>query len=384
MQRIPPLNEENRFEIERRRFPVTERFAYLDHACRGPLSPPAHEMVLRVAEEMRYVHPDGLERMHEDFDVARQGMADLIGAPKSSIGFILNVSSGLSMAANSLPIEAGDNVVCARGEFPANIYPWMNLARRGVEVRFIEPGPEGPEPDLVREAMDGRTKAVALSWVSYANGARIDTAAIGGLCRDRNVRFVVDAIQGVGALKVDLGGIDILVCGGGKWALSPQGGGFIHIRPELIEHLHPDRVGWLSMAAFADLEGYYRMTDYRFELANDARRMETGSNCTLTQRALGASCRYFCDLNPESIEDRIVHLCDYLIEGLQRKGMPVTSPLVPERRSGIVCFAPPDPQATAKRLIEKDVIVSAREGSIRVGIHFYNNEEDLDRLLELL
>ncbi|MCK4594571.1 aminotransferase class V-fold PLP-dependent enzyme, partial [bacterium] len=285
------------------------------------------------------------------------------------------------MAAGSLPITSGDNVICAEGEFPANVYPWLNLTRRGVEVRFLESRPGGVTVDQVRGMMDEKTRVVALSWVGFSDGTRIDTAAIGNLCRDRGVRFVVDAIQGVGALRVDLEGIDILVSGGGKWTLAPLGTGFVYIHPQLVEKLHPDRIGWLSIASLAEMDDLNALTKYDFELVGDARRVETGINSILTQTALGESCRYFVELGPGAIEERIIGLCDYLIEGLTRKGYPILTPIVDGRRSGIVCFKADDAVNLVNRLKERDVIVSAREGNVRVGIHFYNNSDDVDRLL---
>jgi len=370
-----------RFREERQKFPLTRRYAYLNHAGRGPLSPPAHAVMRRIIEEMCYVHPGQLPGMIEDFRRTRSSIAGLIGAPATSIGLVPNTSSGIAMAAGSLPIQPGDNVICARGEFPANVYPWLNLNRRGVEVRFLENRPGGVTVDQVREAMDGRTRVVALSWVGFSDGARIDTAAVGALCAGQGAYFVVDAIQGVGALRVDLEGMDVLVSGGGKWTLAPQGSGFVYIRPSLVPEIHPDRVGWLSMADLAELSDLNALTDYRFELVGDARRVETGSNSLLTQTALGESCRYLTELGPEAVEERIIALCDYLVEGLRKKGHPIVTPLVEGRRSGIVCFRVEDAVGLAERLVERDVIVSAREGNVRVGIHFYNDEDDVDRLL---
>jgi cysteine desulfurase/selenocysteine lyase len=370
-----------RFREERRKFPVTRRYAYLNHAGRGPLSPPAYAVMRRIGDEMLYVHPDQLPGMIEDLHRTRSAIAELIGAPAGTVALVPNTSSGIAMAAGSLPIGPGDNVICARGEFPANVYPWLNLTRRGVEVRFLESRPGGVTVDQVREAMDARTRVVALSWVGFSDGARIDTAAVGALCAERGAYFVVDAIQGVGALRVDLEGTDILVSGGGKWTLAPQGSGFVYIRPSLVPELHPDRVGWLSIAGLAEFGDLNALTDYRFELVGDARRVETGSNSLLTQTALGESCRYLKELGPEAVEGRIIALADYLIEGLRRRGYTIVTPLVEGRRSGIVCFGVEDAVNLAERLIERGVIVSAREGNVRVGIHFYNDEDDVDRLL---
>ncbi|MBD3400344.1 MAG: aminotransferase class V-fold PLP-dependent enzyme [Candidatus Coatesbacteria bacterium] len=372
-----------RIERERARFPVTKRYAYLNHASRGPLSPPAAESVERVAEEMLYCHPSQITGMVEDLDQTRAAVAELIGSGKRSIGLVANTSSGLALAAGSLPVGAGDNIVLRRGEFPANILPWLNLRRRGVEVRWLENRPGGVTVDDLAAVCDGATRIVSLSWVDFADGARIDTAALGGFCREREVRFVVDAIQGVGALEVDLSGIDVLVCGGGKWTLAPQGGGFIYLAPELVEELEPDRLGWLSVVPNADLK-LDRLTDYEQPLAPDGRRFEAGSNSLLTQIALGASCNYLADMGAKHIEKRIVELCDYLIEGLTAAGQTITSPRIEGRRSGIVTFSAPEPQTLLQRLLERDIIVSLREGDIRVGVHFYNNRADLDRLIEAL
>lgn len=373
-----------RFEEERRRFAVAQQYTYLNHASRGPISPPAREAMDRIIDDALTVHPDQIPGMARDFDEARQSIADLIGAPKKSIAFVPNTSTGIALAAGTLPIAEGDNVIGAHGEFPSNIFPWLNLTRRGVDVRLLEQRPGGITADQVREAMDERTRVVALSWIGFSDGARIDVPAIADLCASTGAFLVLDAIQGIGAIRAELEGVHFLVCGSGKWTLVPQGGGFVYIDPDLIETLHPDRVGWLSVASNADMTDFSSLTDYRFDLVDDARRVETGSNSLLVQTALGASCAYLHALGPEAIEKRIVRLCDTLIEGLQGKGIEIATPIFEGRRSGIVSFPMPDAPAVAERLIEHGVIVSAREGKIRTGIHFYNNENDIDRLLALL
>ena len=370
--------------LERARFPLAKDFAYLDHASRGPLSPPAVEMIGRITEEMVHLHPDLQTRMPGDFEAAREGIGALIGASPRSVAFCLNVSAGLSQVAGALPLAEGDRILCARGEFPANIYPWLNLKRRGLNVDFIEPGPEGITPDLVARGLTSKTRVAALSWVGFSDGVRIDLAGIGAVCRERDVFFVTDTMQGLGALEPDLSGVDIAVNGGGKWLLSPQAGGFIYVRPELIERLNPDHVGWLSMEGLADCKDFGSLLDYRFALCRDARRLETGSNSLISQLPLGASCRYLAELGPARIERRIRYLAARLREGLARKGLETAGPAEENRRSGIVAFAVEDAKKTVKRLFEAGVIVSAREGRIRTGIHFYNDETDVDRLLSAL
>src|SRR5262249_385240 len=152
------------------------------------------------------------------------------------------------------PWRSGDNMITATEEYPSNIYPWMNLASRGVEVRFVPS--RGPRIDVddIRERMDGRTRLVSLSFVAFSRGLRNDLDAIGSLCREAAVHFFVDAIQGLGVLPLDVkrSPIDFLAADGHKWLLGPQGAGVFYVRRELVDFLHATSVGWSSVLNYHD------------------------------------------------------------------------------------------------------------------------------------
>jgi cysteine desulfurase/selenocysteine lyase len=221
---------------------------YLNNASTGPLP---RRTVDTLAEWGRLrANPDRIshERQFGELAKGRELIAALIGATPSEIALATNTSFGLNLAAFSLPLQEGDVVVSPDGEFPANVYPWMQLARvRGVEHRLLRCEGSVLQPDQLSEILnDDRVRVVALSWVQFSTGARADLRTLGALCRERGVYFVVDAIQGIGPLTLDLRQthVDILSCGAQKWLLSPWGSGFTYVRRELIDVLEPHDVSW--------------------------------------------------------------------------------------------------------------------------------------------
>src|SRR5207247_1905643 len=152
-----------------------------------------------------------------------------------------NTAMGINIAALSLPLRPGDNVLVLDGDYPANIYPWMNLAHRGVLTKVVPSHDGGLDLDLLVSRMDSRTRAVAMSTVVFATGFRNDLLALGKLCKERGIFFVVDGIQSLGALPFDVraANVDFLACGSQKWLLGPPGGGFLYVRRELLDELAP-------------------------------------------------------------------------------------------------------------------------------------------------
>ena len=199
----------------------------------------------------------------------------MIGAKPAEIALATNTTFGINLAAFSLPLKRGDVVLSPDLEFPANVYPWMQLAeRRGIEYRRLECDDGVLHRDrLERELEDERVKLVTVSWVQFASGARVDLAALGALCHERGVYFVVDAIQGLGPLTLDMSKthVDILACGAQKWLLSPWGAAFVYVRQPLIEQLEPHDVSWMSVEGSDD---FTRLTNYDLKWRQDARRFE--------------------------------------------------------------------------------------------------------------
>lgn len=370
-------------EALRRLMPASERYVYLNHAALGPIPSTAAERVARaarvVAESGDLRWPDRQHGIEEARDLA----ARLLGTPDPArVAFVENTSAALSLVAEGLPWRDGDNVVGAAPEYPSNVYPWMNLERRGVELRLApEVDARVPSEEIIAR-IDGRTRAVALSWVQYATGFRTDLAAIGEECRRRDVLFVVDAIQGLGALALDVEAlpVDAVAAAGHKWLLAPEGVALLYLGPRLLDRLRPPRAGWRSMAHMFEWD--------RFEIDwnRGALALECGTLNAFGILALGASLELLVELGSRRVESRILALAERLAAGAREAGLTVHSPWGEGERSGIVSLVHPRRPAVelAKALMEQGFRLAHRAGRLRLAPHVYNTEEEIDRVVAAL
>jgi selenocysteine lyase/cysteine desulfurase len=359
---------------------------FLNHASTGPL--PAR--TVRAIEEWAYLRANPHRIAHDlQFGTlarSRALAAQLIGADASEIALATNTTYGLNLAAFSLPLRAGDVVLTPDREFPANVYPWMALAqRRGVEYRRLECHEGVLDPErLSRELEDDRVRAVSVSWVQFASGARVDLAALGALCRDRGVYFVVDAIQGVGPLTLDVAAlqIDILACGAQKWLLSPWGSGFVYVRRDLIDQLEPHDVSWLAVRGADD---FSRLTDYELAWRADARKYEFITLPFQDMAGMNASLDLFFELGPEAVSSHTLALADHIVRwACARSDVELVTPSAPTRRAGVVSVRPRDARAASERLSKANVSHSFREGAIRLSPHFYNTLDEVQTALDIM
>jgi selenocysteine lyase/cysteine desulfurase len=367
----------------REQFPVTRHWAFLDHAAVAPLSGPARAALVEWADDLAehgVVHePRWLARIEE----VRRLFARLLGADPLDVAFVKNTSEGVGIVAEGFPWRPGDNVVTAEEEYPANLYPWMNLSGRGVEVRRVPSRQGRIETDDLVAAIDGRTRVVSLSFIEFASGFRNDLATIGELCQARGIRFFVDAIQGLGVLPLDVSklGIDYLSADGHKWLLGPEGAGIFWVRRERVEELHAVGVGWHSVV------GAWDFSRIDFRLKPHAGRWESGTLNVGGIVALGASLGLLLEAGIEAVRDRVLALTDHLCGRAPRVGWQVWSSRRDEDRSGIVSLIPPDgrdPAAAVKELRRQGIAVNHRAGRLRVSPHAYNTPDEIDRLVELL
>jgi selenocysteine lyase/cysteine desulfurase len=367
----------------RAEFPVTRRWAFLDHAAVAPLSGPAQRALTAYAADLA---ENGVVRAVpwlERIEAVRGLAARLLNADPAEIAFVPSTSAGIGLVAEGLPWQPGDNIVTAAEEYPANIYPWMNLAGRGVELRRVASRGPRLEIDDLRAALDNRTRLVSLSSVEFASGFRNDLDAVGSLCRERGILFFVDAIQSLGALPLDVRAspIDFLAADGHKWLLGAEGLGIFWIRRELIDRLHPIGVGWHSVVNRWD----FATIDFR--LRPDAGRWEGGSPNVAGITALGASLELLLGISVPAIAARILELADYLCEQAARAGLQVFSSRAAAERSGIVSLLPPagaDLRDLVQRCRDAGVIVNRRAGRLRVSPHCYNATDEIDRLVDVL
>jgi cysteine desulfurase/selenocysteine lyase len=359
-------------------FPVAHAAAYLNHAAVGPIPRRAQRAMITAIEDYMLVRRAGWD---EGIQRVRAQAASLINARSDQIAFIKNTSEGISIAANGIGWRAGENAIAVAGDFPSVRYAWRNLASQGVETRLVSPRDGRVHPDDIRASIDDRTRAVAISTVQFASGFRCDLAAIGALCRERDVLFVADGIQSLGALGCDVRatGIDVLAADAHKWLMGPPGIGILFVSDRALERLAVRTVGWLSVRE-----------PFRFpaeiDLLPDARRFEPGTENSIGVFGLGGTLELILEIGVEAIEGRVLGLTDMLCEGLARKGYRVVSPRGERERSGIVIFshATRDTQVLADRLAAAGVVVSVRAGGIRVSPHYYNSEEEIELLLHTL
>jgi selenocysteine lyase/cysteine desulfurase len=359
--------------------PVTRHWAFFDHAAVAPLSGRAQQALTAWAADLAengVAHdPQWVRRVGE----VRELCGRLLNADPLDIAFIKNTSEGIGIVAEGYPWHSGDNVVIAEDEYPANRYPWMNLAGRGVEVRAVPSRGGRVLLDDLRAALDGRTRVVSLSFVEYATGFRNDLDAVGGLCRERGVHFFVDAIQGLGVLPLDVSRtpLDFLAADGHKWLLGPEGAGILWVRRELVDLLHPVGVGWNSVVGARD----FGRIDFR--LKPHAGRWESGSLNVAGITALGASLEWLLGLGIPAVTARVLELTDYLCARAPAAGLEVFSSRAADERSGIVSLAAPgaDVRELVRRCRAGGILINHRAGRLRVSPHCYNTTEEIDRLL---
>jgi cysteine desulfurase/selenocysteine lyase len=366
----------------RSEMPAAGRWAYFDHAAVAPLTGRARAALLEWADDTTANGVVSWSAWQRRVEETRRRAAALLHADPLDIAFVKNTSEGVGIVAEGLPWKPGDNVVTAQDEYPANVYPWLNLAGRGVEVRRL-PGRDGRIlVDDLRAAIDARTRLVSLSFVEFATGFRNDLDAVGGLCRERGVLFFVDAIQGLGVLPLDVSRspLDFLAADGHKWMLGPEGAGLFWIRREVVERLHPVGVGWNSVVGARDFD----RIDFR--LKPHAGRWESGSLNVGGIVALGASLGLLLEIGMDRIAGRVLELTEYLCEEVRRIGLEVYSSRRPGEASGIVSLVVPGSEVSTlvRRLREAGVVVNQRAGRLRVSPHAYNTTQELDRLVELL
>ena len=366
----------------RRQMPVAADWAYLDHAAVAPLSGPAQEAVALWAREASEEGATDWSAWTHRVEATRRAAARLIGSTAAEIALVPNTTAGISLVAEGYPWLSGDNVVTLADEFPSNQYPWMNLAGRGVETRRV-PTDEG-RLDLAKldEACDERTRIVAISWVGYATGYRHDLGAVAQIAHRHGALLCLDAIQGLGVFPLDVGqtAIDFLAADGHKWLLGPEGAGVLYVRDEHLERLRPLGVGWNSVVHSQDFR------HIELKLKPSAERYEGGSQNMVGMLALGASLEMLLGYGIDQIAKQILKITDQACERLAEIGAQIVSTREGERRSGIVSFelAGRDPALVRRHCLAQHVALSCRGGRLRISPHAYNNEDDLDRLIEAL
>jgi len=357
-------------ETIRALFPALASYLFMNSAGLTPLPSPSR---------------DAMTRMISDFSdhAYMKAAAGLVGCSPEELAFVKNTSDGISIVASGLRLAPGDEVIINDVEFPSNVYPWLNLQRKGVVVRMAESAAGRITADAIAAQASPRTKIIAISSVQYASGYRADLAALGQLARDKGALLLVDAIQSLGVIPMDVKklGIHFLSCGGFKWLCGPVGTGIFFLDREKLNDLDITVAGWNTVANPTQ----YHVIDYTPK--NNAQRFEEGSGNYIGVCGLGESMRLLSSVGIGRIEGHVLALTDYLEGKLRSKGVEILSPRGAGEKSGIFVFKPPageTPEALWKRLEERNILTAPRGGGLRVSPHFFNTTGDIDGLLEAL
>ena len=366
-------------------FPWTADTVYLNNASIGPIPERTRRALDQFTAKRTAPHllPDrDLQGMLQG---ARELVADLINADPGEVALAVNTGFGLSLAANALNLSPGDIILVSDREFPANMYPWLMQKRRGIEVEVARCTAEGwPDEDyLVSRLADPRVKVLAVSFVQFANGYRVDLGRLGASCRANGTYFVVDGIQGIGnsVLDVKETPVDILACGGQKWLLSPWGSGFVYVRRELVAQLEPAVTGWM---AFEGTDDFSRLTEYNPTFRSDARRFELVTLPFQDFYGMSESLRMLLELGIRDIAEVTRALHEPVFRWADEGGVRISSPRDETHRSAILCVAPPKPVDAYHALKRAHVVCSLREGAIRLAPHCYNTIEEMEKVVEVL
>lgn len=365
-------------EVYRDEFPVTSQLIYLNHAAVAPLCRRSADAMRNFAEDACINGSLHYDQWIKTYAELRSSAAELINASPDEIAIVKNTSEGIAIVSLGLDWKQGDRIVAFKEEFPANYYPWLRLAARGVEITWLS---IYDPVETIAAAVPG-ARLLAISYVNYLSGYRVDLSAIGKICREHGAFFFVDAIQGMGVYPIDVqaSNIDALAADGHKWMLGPEGNGILYVRRAWLDQIEPVEFGWTNAAGYAD----YASRDMTPRA--DAGRYECGTLNTIGCFGLRASLELLLEVGIPQIECSVNHLADFLDSGVRAKGYEVMVERTPETCSGIVSFRHPsiDSRTIVSDLKRNGVTAAPRQGWVRMSPHFYNSPEAIQKVLYLL
>lgn len=363
----------------RKLFPIFKEKTYLDYASISPFSI-LHKKTFNFAFKFQEkFNCDFIKEINELKEKLKNSIKEFINAEKKDeIALIPNTSYGISIIASGLNLKKGDRILLPSIEFPANVYPYLYLKEKGVFVDFVEPNKGLITLKEIKKSIKKNTKLLSISFVQFLNGYRADLKEVGKWCKENDIFFIVDGIQGVGSCPINVkeSEIDGLSCGGAKWLMWPQGTGFLYLSKDLFRSIKPPVVGWLSV------KNPWDFLNYKMDLAEDLQRFEIG-----TINFYGFYCAlkillHFQKFGIEKIYKKIIKLRNLFYEGIKDLKIETITP--EDGPSGIVTIKVENPEKLYKYLKFNNVIISKRLDYLRFSFHFINNEKDIKKALNLL
>lgn len=374
-------------ERMRDRMPICKHFAYFDHAAVAPLPAESAKEIEKFARQASQHGDTCWPEWSQKVELLRGELAKMLNAKASEIAFIPNTSSGIGLVAEGWRWSRGDSLVVPANEFPSNLAPWRNLARKGVEVREVPVSACGEVGlEAILNAIDSSTKLVAVSWVGFASGWRIDVGRFCEAIHARGPVVFLDAIQGLGAFPIDVEEtrVDFLAADGHKWMLGPEGAGVLYVAERNLGLLDPLMVGWHS------LDGRAAFDPAVTGLKSTAARYEGGSANIVGLLALAQSVRLLMEhgahVQGSGFAESILQNVAWIESELRSIGCDVLLPKSQNNRSGILGIQWPGANLAAARTysLSHGIVTSVRAGRLRVSAHAYNNRTDISRLVDTL
>ncbi len=354
---------------------------YFNHASTGPLSKRVLKRIEQVLYEKSETNIDeflGLQSVIKD---TKSDLALLINSSPDRIAFVDNTSNGINIIAQGIKWKKGDRILLNDLEFPANVYPFMNLQNEGVALDFAKSHNGIVSAEDIIDNIKPETRLVSISYVQFLTGYRVELEKIGKVCKEKNIIFSVDAIQGLGAIRLDVqkSNIDFLSAGSQKWMLGLQGLGMIYISEELQKNIAPKYIGWLSV------DDAWNLLNYDLKLKKSADCFQGGTLNSIGIYALNSSLNFFKEIGFDIIEKMVLDNAEYLIDRLQSIGLaPVLKNLPRKNISGIISFKHEYSQKIFEELTNRNIHLAIREGYVRFSPHFYNTYEEIDKVTEVL
>jgi selenocysteine lyase/cysteine desulfurase len=390
---VPASNHRNRL-CNDEEFPVVGECTYLSVCDSTALSRRVRKAADEFLDHLMYWRESRTVR-DQHVDGARAKFARLIGTAATNVAIVKNVSEGINAIATSVPWRDGDNVVlCASLEHPNNVLPWVHLRRLGVEMRIVEPVGGAIDNEAMIAAIDGRTQIVTASSVTFAPGLRADLRTLGAACRERDVLFLVDAVQSAGILTLDVerDNIDALVASTAKGLIGLYGCGFLYCRSSWAKRLTP---AYLSRpAVILPPDRYSEMGELDVPIHDGALRFEVGAVDYASCYAVNASLDLLAEIGGTAIETHALALAARLRSGMQELGLEIPTRAVGREASHIVTVGQlgdgghgvannPALARISAYLTNHNVRHTIRRGMLRFAFHLFNSDDDVETVLGL-
>ncbi|BBI33903.1 aminotransferase class V-fold PLP-dependent enzyme [Cohnella abietis] len=347
----------------------------------GAEVPPHQGCLDAVADYFNYRSKGPLGRDHnaEIEQACKVNLARMLNGNPSDIALLSNSSEAISMIAQSLDFDEGDNIVINDLEFPSGVLPWVMLKQKGLEVRVVNHRKWRVEVNDIMEQVDERTRLVMTSHVSYLSGARLDYRSLYAQLKETKALLLLDVTQSLGAVPVDMNEADFVVCSSYKWLLSIHGMGILGVNPTRLAEFQSRSVGWRSVR---DMFGSDRFESFNFH--EDARRFELGYPSYATVYATRFSTGLLLEQGIDRIEQHILTLGSKVIDRLLDNGYEVMTPEDPGQRAGNISVIADEGESIARYLSEHKVYVWGGDGRFRISIHLFNDDADIDNLFNAL